>query len=205
MNNFDYQSNSHKSKEEQAATTEEKKRVEKVVTNEVKVKKKSGLTKFANTFVSEDINSVKSYVCKDVLIPAAKKLISDVVTNGIDMLLYGGSGKANRGSSGSKVSYNSIYDNRNGNRVVNRASVTNRFDYDDLSFNSRGDAEMVREQLDEMIARYGVATVADFYDAAGLTAPYTANRFGWTNIRDAEVIRGRDGFILKLPRAMAID
>lgn len=50
-----------------------------------------------------------------------------------------------------------------------------------------------------------MVTVADMYDLAGLTAPFTAQRYGWFNIRTAEVIRGRDGYYLKMPKAMPID
>ena len=65
---------------------------------------------------------------------------------------------------------------------------------------------MVREQMLDIIERYGFVTVADVYDMADLTAPYTSNKYGWTNIRNAETMRLRDGgFVLKLPKAMPID
>ena len=57
----------------------------------------------------------------------------------------------------------------------------------------------------EIIDNYGFVTVADMYDMVDLTAPYTAAKYGWTNIRTAEVIRGRDGYMLKLPKAMPVD
>ena len=67
-------------------------------------------------------------------------------------------------------------------------------------------SEMVREQMLDIIERYGFVTVADVYDMADLTAPYTSNKYGWTNIRNAETMRLRDGgFVLKLPKAMPID
>ena len=59
----DYKSNSHRSKEEL-----KKKEVGKVVTGEVKTKKKTEVRKFADTFISEDIANVKSYILMDVLI-----------------------------------------------------------------------------------------------------------------------------------------
>ena len=57
----------------------------------------------------------------------------------------------------------------------------------------------------DLIDTYGFVTVADMYDMAGLQAPYTSNKYGWTNIRTAETVRGRDGYMLKLPKAMPID
>lgn len=69
--------NSHRSKEEQASL--EKKRVEKVVHGKVKTKKKSEMSKFKDVFISEDAANVKSYVFMDVLVPAIKKAIGDIV------------------------------------------------------------------------------------------------------------------------------
>mgnify|MGYP004450855969 CR=1 FL=1 len=79
-----YPSNSHKAREEVA-----EKKVEKVVSGKTSTKKKSGMRKLSDTFLSEDVSNVKSYIFSEVLLPAAKKLVSDIVTNGIDMLLYG--------------------------------------------------------------------------------------------------------------------
>ena len=59
--------------------------------------------------------------------------------------------------------------------------------------------------MDEIIDTYGIVTIADFYDLAGVTGDYTTNNYGWTNIRNAEVVRVRDGYIIKMPKAMPID
>ena len=58
----EYKSNSHKSKE-----VDERKKVGKVVKGKVKTKKKSGITKFTDVFISEDVSSVKSYIIGEVL------------------------------------------------------------------------------------------------------------------------------------------
>ena len=59
--------------------------------------------------------------------------------------------------------------------------------------------------MNEIIDRYGVVTVADLYDMADLSAPYTSNKYGWTSVRNVEIGRVRDGYVLKLSRAMPID
>ena len=73
----EYKPNSHKSKEEQKDLVPEK-RVEKVISGTVKPKKKSEMQKFADVFISEDVNNVKSYIVMDVLVPAIKKAIYEV-------------------------------------------------------------------------------------------------------------------------------
>ena len=58
--------------------------------------------------------------------------------------------------------------------------------------------------MDELLETYKMVTVADFYDLVGVTCDYTDNNYGWTSLRSAEVVRVRDGYIIKLPRALPI-
>lgn len=201
-----YTPNSHKYKEQQKNATPDEKRVQKVVKSPVKTKKNE-VRKIADIFISEDISNVKNYIFMDVLVPAIKKAIYDIVTNGIDMFLYGGTGKGKSSSSGSKVSYRNYYDQKNNNdyRRSEPARAHNGFEYDDIVFNNRGEAEAVKEQMQAAIARYGFVTVADLYDMADLPAPYTSQKYGWMDVSGAEAKRERDGYILKLPRAVPID
>lgn len=115
----------------------------------------------------------------DVLLPGIKKGISDIVTTGIQMLLYGEKG---RGSSAGRVSYKSYYD-RGGTNYSDayRSSTRNRtvgHNLDDIVVESRGEAEEVLIRLDELISHYGQASVADFYDLVGVTGSYTDNNWG---------------------------
>lgn len=194
----EYASNSHKSRAE-AAKQEHK--VEKVVSGTVKTKKKTGLNKMANVFISEDAGNVKSYILMDVLVPAVKKAISDIVTNGIEMMLYGETGRK-KNSNSSRISYRDYYkdDRRPRDRGVSRSS----YDYDDIILETRGEAEDVLSRMDEIMDTYGIVSVADFYDLVGVTGNFTDNKYGWTNIRNANVIRVRDGYMIKLPKATPI-
>lgn len=201
MEKLDYKPNSHKSKAE-AVNTQEKK-VEKVVTGTVKTRK-NNVRKLTDVFISEDVSNVKSYVVMDVLIPAVKKAISDIVTNGIDMILYGESGRGKRNSTTGRVSYRSYYDNdRRDDRRDSRVRTT--YSFDDIVLETRGEAEEVLDQMVNLIDTYGIVRVADLHDLVGITGNYTDNKYGWMNLRTAEVVRVRDGYALKLPRAVPID
>lgn len=195
----EYKSNSHKSKDE-----EKKKEIAKVVTGEVKTKKKNEVQKFADTFISEDIANVKSYILMDVLVPALKKAISDVVTNGIDMILYGEPGRTKKSTTASKVSYRSYYD-RTSDRDDYISSRRRGFEYEDIILETRGEAEEVLMRMDELIDTYGIVSVGDLYDLVGIQGDYTVNKYGWTNIRNAQVIRVRDGYMIKLPKALPLN
>lgn len=199
----DFKPNSHRFKEEQKkdAAVAETKRVEKVISGTAKVKKNE-VRRFADIFISEDVKNVKSYVLMDVLVPAIKKAISDIVTNGIDMILYGESGRP-RKTSGSYVSYDSSY-RRENTRTASREPVRTGYRYDDIVLDSRAEAEEVLNRMDELIETYGVVRVADLFDLCGMTCQYTDNNYGWTNISSAKIEHGRDGFIIRMPRAMPI-
>lgn len=202
----DYTPNSNRFKEQQKenATLPEKK-IQQITTGKVRVKKKSEMSKFKDVFISEDVSNVKSYIFMDVLVPAVKKAISDIVRDGIDMILYGDTKRSNRSSNASYVSYRD-YSNRD-RRDDCRGSSRNRsgYSYDDVILETRGEAEDVLTRMDELIETYGVVSVADMYDLVGKTCNYTDNKYGWKNIRTAEPIRVRDGYMLKLPKAGPID
>ena len=196
----DYKANSHRSKEEQKLP---EKKIEPVVKGKV-TKKKNNVRKLTDTFVSEDIQNVKSYVLMDVLVPAIKKAISDIVTNGIDMILYGESGRSTRKTNASTVSYRNYYDNRRDDRYSS-SRTRKGYSYDDVVLETRSEAEDVLTRMDELIDTYGVVSVADMYDLVGISCNYTDNKYGWTNLRNAEPVRVRDGYMLKLPKALPID
>ena len=197
----EYRPNSHRFKEEQKNPPEKK--VEKVVSGTVTTKKKN---KFADIFISEDIHSVKNYIVMDVLIPAVKDAIEDIITNGIRMILRGESAAPRSKSGVTYISYNKYSgNNRDGERRYDNNRTRSGYAYDDVKLETRGEAEAVLTHMDDLIETYGHVTVADLYDLVGISGSYTDNKYGWTNIRNAEPVRVRDGYILKLPKALPID
>ena len=205
MAEFEFKPNSHKFREEQKENAAIEKRVEKVVQGTVKTKKNNA-RKVADIFISEDIKNVKSYILLDVLVPAIKKALLDVITNGADMILYGGNGRSNKRGTSDKILY-TRYSDKSREYDRDYASVKTRtgYDYDDVILESRGEAERVLSQMNDLIGTYGYASIADLYDLVGLEAPYTHNKYGWSNIRNAEPVRVRDGYMLKMPKAIPLD
>jgi hypothetical protein len=196
----EYKPNSFKSKEQAEAAKEKK--VEKVVEGVVISKKKNEIQKFTDVFISEDASNVKSYLLMDIIVPAMKKAISDVVSNGIDMILYGGTKKPSGASKISYKPYERMYEKPN-NRGTSVAR--NSYNYDDIILENRGEAEEVLSRMDEIVDMYGMVSVADLYDLVGIAANYTDNKYGWTDIRGAYTARTKDGYILKLPRALPLN
>lgn len=208
----DYKPNSHRFKEEQQKQKNvpaiPEKKVEKVVKGKVKTKKKSEISKLSDVFISDDASNVKSYILMDVLVPTIKKAIVDIGTDALNMIFLGGTGrgKDSRRGNVNYVSYSRFSEPRDRFSDSESRRPSTRFDYDNLIFETRADAEAVIEQMIDIIERYGVATVADLYDSLEMSHPYTSNDYGWTSLRNADVIRARGGgYALKLPKALPID
>jgi hypothetical protein len=204
-----YPSNSILKKPEDKPT----KRVERVVSGAVRQRKAPFLDQM---FGGETAREIAHYVLWDVLVPAAKSTISDIVSNSIEMALYGTTDRRRslrrdrdrtyvnyaRLSSGPRSSRwegRRDYDNFRGSR----ARKTHRFD--DIVLDRRTDAEEVLTVLLELVDQYGMATVADFYDAVGMASEYTDRRYGWTELEEATVRPVRGGFILDMPRTHVIN
>lgn len=198
---MDYKPNSNRFKEQQKeATTTEKKEIKKVTTGKVKVKKKTGLQKMAGAMFAEDAEKVKSYILMDVLLPTIADGITDILKKSIDAIF--GRKSNGRDSRSSKVSYRSYYDNPDSRGTSKTRSV---YDYDDIIFDSRGEAEEVLDRMDELVAVYGNVSVAEFYDLAGISSEYTSNKYGWTDIHTAKIVRvSGDGYMIKLPRVIVL-
>lgn len=198
----EYKSNSDKSRQE----AQSEKKVEAVITGTAKTRKKGEMQKFADVFIAEDANNVKSYILMEVIIPAVKKAISDIVTTGIDMILYGEAGRSKRNNSTPKVSYRNYYDQSSDRVRAGSANNRRSIDYDDILFDTRGDAETVLGAMHDIIDQYGTVSIADLYELAHVPNDnFTLNRYGWANLNGAQAVRVRDGYILKLPRAVPLN
>lgn len=206
--NYQYPSNSTKSKtESKPKTTEEKPKFEKVISGNATVKKKGLGSRLKDILFAEDFGTVKNYIWSDVVVPAAKKLLTDVVRDGADMIVYGQKGRSRTTASSGipMVDYNKRFNNNNS---VIPSSANNGFSFDDLSFTRRSDAEEVLNSMRAAVGRFGMVSVMDMYDMAGRTAPFTSDKYGWmgSSLDSAEVSRTYDGnFVIRLPKAMMID
>lgn len=202
----EYGPNSYKFKEEQKVNNPSEKKIEKVVTGAAKLKKKSEMKRLADVFISEDIDNVKTYILMDVLVPAVKKAISDIVTNGIDMILYGETSSARNKTNTTRIAYGKMYDQNSDLRRDYQSNSRSGYDWGDIIFETRGDAESVLDAMNDIIGQYGIVSVGDLYDLAGKsTDNYNLNKYGWTDISGCKSVRVREGYILKLPKALPLN
>lgn len=188
----DYSSNSHKSK------NEDSKKTGKAVVKAAGVKKKSELQRFVNLFIAEDVSNIKSYILMDVLIPTAKDALSNIV----DTILYGSGYRHSRSNSADSRyrDYNKMSNHRNSNTPKTK----NVYNYDDPIFRTKDEASLVLEALDEIIETNGVVSVMDLFIASDRSCDYTYDNYGWTDIRNATLVRYPEGWIIKLPKPMPL-
>ncbi len=202
-NKDSYPSNSKKSRQ-----TEDK-HIEPVV--QAKVKKKSFGKKLAGSIVSEESSKsgVMDYILYDVLIPAAKSTISDMVTGGIEMLLFGekrsSNSRVSRNRGTSYVNYNG-YSRGDARRDRPRRDSRTRVWSDDIFFDTRGQGEQVIDRMIDMADQFDYVSVADLYSLVGVDSQYTDNNYGWTlnMVTKATIQRTRDGYVLDIPQAIDI-
>lgn len=184
--------------------TSVEKKASKIVKGSVKTKQKSELSKVASTFIAEDVSNVKSYIIWDVLIPAAKNTILDIIIDSANMF-FGGS--KNRKSNGNydKVSYRSYYGSNEKSRPAERKPAIMRYSMLDITLDNRGEAEKVIRQLRDSLEEYGEVSVGDLYDFCGIDGDYTDYKYGWVNLESARAVRTRDGYFLDLPKIIPLN
>ena len=197
----DVKPNSNKYKEEQQ---QERRKLAPVVSGKTTSRKEGIGRKFAETFLSDDIHDVKRYIIQDVLIPSIRDGIYEMFTGGMSMLFYGDSrsprSKGVIKRSGTKTDYNGISSSRH---TASRANIE-RCAYNDIIFDDRADAIEVRDQLQDLVDQYEIASVADFYELSGYEFNTQHEKYGWTDLDNVQVLRDRDGYRLSLPKAVPI-
>lgn len=189
----------------------ESKKVEKVVSGKTTTRKRSLLKRFADIFLSEDVADVKQYLIYDVLIPAIKENVADMINSAVGMMFFGEATRRIRKpggiQTGSKINYGGFY--AGGERKekmpnYNRSRIAHNFD--DVVFETRAEAELVLDGMAELMNEYRQVTVADFYDLAGMSTTFTDNKYGWTDLRGARVVGSPSrGYSIDLPRCTALE
>jgi len=183
------------------------KKIEKVTTGKVTIKKKSAFAKIKELFISEDSDKVGSYILMDVLVPSIKRAIVDIIKSSADMI-FGTKGSSP--SPSSKITFGGTpyvnYAYTSSTRKPDPVNVArSQYEVGDFNFETRADAEEVLSSLEAIIEAYGKASVADLCDLVGAPYEYVANKYGWKNLHDAVAIRTSSGYSLRLPKSIPLE
>lgn len=178
------------------------------LTSEVTVKKPSEITKFRKQLISEDAKTVGKHILTEVIIPGFQKLISDMVKNGIDWLIYGVGGKSSSNISSPFSNFRQIsYDRYYSSGLKPQTQPTQRassYEINDILFDDKGDAVQVLSTLKEWINRYGRASVGDFYDLVNVPYNFTDESYGWKDLSTTEIIRTNGKYLINFARPIVL-
>jgi len=212
MEPSEFPSNSEASKRRKL----EDKNITQVVSGGAARRKKPLRKRFSETFVAGDAKSALQYVVMDVLLPAAKDMIVEAGSQGIEKLIFGDS-RRRRGStppmSGPTgyVNYNRSPYTMGGSRQSSSSQramsreARSRHNFDEIVLDDRSEAEDVIDRLFDLVSRYESASVADLYELVGLASTHTDHKWGWEDLAGAGVSRIRGGYLLDLPEPEPLD
>lgn len=176
--------------------------------------KKNLFQRFTTGLLGPDgLKGIGRYVAEQILIPTAKQMLSDGLTTGINMAIYGEDVKTNttRYSRPGYINYNKV-----GSGVVNRMthSQPNNVVHPKLNnqieeflFATRNEAQMVLEELMRNAEMYTVATVADYYELIGQPSHFTYNNYGWSfeQLRGTALTNRGGYYALLLPNPLEVE
>lgn len=141
----------------------------------------------------------------DVVVPALKDAIVDVVTQGI-YTAVGRSAppRASRSTTPfgrTHISYNQPTVHQNSSVTQPRQPIRQPSSQyiDDVILGSHVEAETIHEKMREILEDYGVVKVSNLNDLLDQSSTSTDHKYGWTNLYDMKIRRVNSGYLLMLP------
>lgn len=171
------------------------------------VKKKSAVRRFAEELVAEDIGNIKDYAIHKVIIPSLRNGINNGFNALIDYIFGGGDDFGPVTKSRTAGPYRD-YTKPGQTRGYSKERMTqSTISCDEITYESRGEAEYVLRALNGNIDQYGQCTVIDLYELSKVTPEqyWTQAKYGWVSLKNARIIETREGFTLKLPKPYLLD
>jgi hypothetical protein len=202
----EFPGNSHTKKEKAVAQPSEKKekKVEPVIQSQVRRQKKSPGKRLSALLFGGDFKDAMSSAFTDTLIPAAKDTMVSFLQELPERVFYGGDvrSRPRRGRPG-WTDYAGAAKSPARPGMSHRARMMHEFD--EIVIETRPEAETVLDSMLEMFDRFGVVTVADFYDLVNQDSSTADRNWGWSSLQGADVVRARGGgYIISLPRTEAL-
>lgn len=212
MDTSNLPSNSNKTKKVEAAPA---KKVEKVISGDVVVRKKTISMRLRERFLSgESAREVVTHVIEDVIIPDVNNMIVDAGITALERRFLGGERSTARRRQGSIASsignfttnYGAFSSGPIGNpnvaaveqRLSRRARTTHNVS--EKIIPTRAEADAVLEMMYELLQKFEEVTLSEVLQMLGETPEFTDEQVGWTDLRGARVERARGGgYFLALP------
>lgn len=209
--------NSHKARaaaEAASAPPPAREKLESVVKKGTVIQKKPNIFKrTARSMVADDVQNVGDFVVTDILVPALRNLLYDVIVGGAGRTIFGNAAArrpgVNPGLFGTAQNLKTAYHAASSPAAAPvqpgmSKQAQARFDFSEISLTDHSEALYIIELLKSRVASYGTATVADLYDLLGHTGAFTDQNWGWNDLSMAKVQQNRAGFVLDLPHPLPL-
>lgn len=179
-------------------------------------KKPNVFKRTARSMVADDVQNVGDFVVTDILVPALRNLLYDVIVGGAGRTIFGTAQARRPGMSPGlfgtaqnlKTAYHTASNPNASNAPPAPAGMSKqaqaRFDFSEISLSDHSEAFTIVEMLKMRVSEFGTASVADLYDLLGHTGAFTDQNWGWTDLSAAGVRQQRTGFVLDLPHPVPL-
>ena len=167
--------------------------------------------KFFDFLFAESPKDLGKKIMRETVVPRLKASFEEAANGFLAGMLWGGqtrpapnvvSGAVMRSGA---VNYTGV-STQNAMLAARQASVPqqNTGNYQDLVVPTLPFAEGLLANMYDLLNQYRVVTVADLYEAAGLSSGIRDNSYGWTSLEGAKIVHDRGGYVLQLPRPTLI-
>lgn len=219
--------NSRSAREADTDSDISERKMQQVGTGRSKTMKKPLRKRFLETFIADDVTKkdIGEYILKDVVVPSIQDAIMDGVNGALGMMfginiVRKGSRSASSSSSG-KIRYGGYFTGGNSTKKETASRATRErtsSTFEVQMKDNKQDALDIMEELENYLAEYpenGV-TVADYYDAFGVSTEHTDNKWGWRDLTgmrlervprafyDEDTRRYLDGWAVVMPREISL-
>lgn len=212
MENFPANSDKLKKQPKEVPEDKPEKNIQKV-TEGVVIKKPKGIgRRFKDIFFDGNFKGAALYVATDVLWPGVKNITYDMGNSMLERSIFGENGGRRTPRFGDPRAGRFSYDKPAGRSAPSRshgglldrpvhgqAPMRRRHDAGEILLVSREEADVVLEQMADILDTYDIVSVADLYELVGLPSTHVDNKWGWSTLHTANVRQTREGFLLDLP------
>lgn len=172
-------------------------------------------TSLLELVIKKDLKTVMEETMVNVTIPYIQNLLINIVDSVARGVFLGetyypsiGNIRSRSSSITNHVSYDRMHPKTSlGSGTKTKASqiVNSQFSYNIVTVDEYGKAQLMLDQMEEILADQGYVSIADMYECADVSCPWSYTYYGWTDISKAKIVGNGEEYWIKLPNARPID
>lgn len=183
------------------------KKLSPVVSGSTSVTKNTDPSNLVSKFLVDGVKTAGKSMISDVLFPQCKQAVYNAIISGINVLFWGPGGMKKSTTvlgTGTKVNYAGANKAASVQKVT--ATVKATMDPEDVTFETRMDAQNVYDTMLEVIDQYEKVSLADFLELANVPNDnFTYRKYGWTNLPPADIRRlGNGSYYIRFPKMQVL-